>query len=203
MGSCTWSGHYSLDPSELETRFAVEDGMAFMDSIFEESTEESIAKIQRVNEILESLPPREADFVDLYYFKHLKQTDIAEIFKVSQPTVCYRLSRAASRIRFLFNLPDVDLRQMEKDLEGFLSDPLDIKILILMWQTTCQSEVADHLEVSQGLVRHRYLRSLKRMRASSILEKYVKIFEYLEGNLNIIREVQRPNFEDRITHTIR
>jgi predicted DNA-binding protein (UPF0251 family) len=191
-----------MDSTDLEGRFSEEDGLAYMDSIFTEPGEDDVAQIDRVRMVVDLLPPREADFVDLYYFKRLKQTDIANIFGVSQPTVCYRLARAADRIRFLLNLPQVEETTLTEDLAGFLSDPLDVQILILMWKTTCQSEVAKQLGVSQGLVRHRFLRSLSKMRSSAHLAKYVAIFDYISSNLNILREVQRPAYNDGMVYCL-
>lgn len=197
----SWAGHYTVDPSEMEARFATEDGLSYVDSIFEEPTEDDLEKIQMVRHILPQLPPREADFVELYYFKKLRQTDIAEIFGVSQPTVCYRLARAAARIRFLLDLPQVDAAVLEADLSGLLREILDVQIMLLMWETTCQSEVAKRLGVSQGLVRHRFLRAVKRLETAQH-DNYVRLFEYVAANLNILREVQRPLWDERVTHCI-
>ena len=159
-----WSGHKVLDPSELESRFSIEDGLAFLDATgTEEISDEGLEQLDRVKTFLPLIPDREADFVELYYFLKLKQTDIAAIFRVSQPTVCYRLQRAALRIRFLLSLPDLEKGELETVLDGFLSDPLDIQIMVLMHETTCQSEVAKRLGVSQGLVRHRFIRTIARM----------------------------------------
>ena len=198
----SWSNHHSITPSDLEGRFSDDDGISHMDSIFTEPNADDVAQIDRVRSVVNQLPPREADFVELYYFLKLKQTDIAFIFGVSQPTVCYRLARAADRIRFLLNIPHVEEGSLTNDLAGFLSDPLDVQIMILMWKTTCQSEVAKQLDVSQGLVRHRFLRSLARMRTSARLAKYVAIFDYISSNLNILREVQRPAYSDRTVHCV-
>jgi len=202
MPTTSWSGHYTIDPSEMESRFAEEDGLSYMESIFTEPTDEDLERIELVKDVMESLPPREADFVELYYFRKLRQTDIAAIFNVSQPTVCYRLSRAADRIRFLLHLPDVDKARMQKELTGFLSDPLDVQIMLLMWETTCQSEAAKQLGVSQGLVRHRFLRSVTRMRDHDKFLRYVELFDYISANLNILREVQRPHSEERVERCI-
>jgi len=197
-----WSGHHMIDPSEIESRFALEDGMAYMASIFEEPSEEAKQRIEEVMGILPALPPREADFIDLYYFKRLKQTDIAQIFGVSQPTVCYRLQRATARIQFLLQMPDVDEETLRQDLEDLLPDPLDVMIMLLMKETTCQSEVAKRLGVSQGLVRHRFIRSLGRMDRDGDYDDYVQLYRYIAGNLNILREVQRPAWDAKITHTV-
>lgn len=198
-----WSGHKVLDPSELENRFAVEDGLAFLDVTGNETlTEESEELLERIKPLLDHLPAREADFVELYFFRHLKQTDIAAIFRVSQPTVCYRLQRAAARLRFLLKLPDLDDGELFDVLEGFLSDNLDVKIMLLMYETTCQSEVAKRLDVSQGLVRHRFIRSIERMEQVPDLEKYAGMFRLIAENLNILREVQRPAWGPRVTFSV-
>lgn len=198
MSSWAGSGHHTLDPVEMESRFCLEQGMAYLDSIFSEPTKEDLKKIDQVKKIIDQLPPREADFIELYYFRHLRQTDIADIFGVSQPTVCYRLMRAADRIRFLLHLPMVHRDRLQKDLSGFLADPIDIQIMVLMWETTCQSEVAKQLMVSQGLVRHRFLRTLSRLKDNKKFCNYVVLFDYIAENLNILREVQRPTWNDNV-----
>lgn len=196
------TGHYTVEPHEMESRFSEESGFNFLDAFLSDPTEDDQTQIEHVRAVLEKLPAREADFVELYYFKHLKQTDIAAIFGVSQPTVCYRLARAADRIRFLLNAPTVDKSRMENDLTGFLPDPLDVQIMVRMSATTCQSEVAKSLNVSQGLVRHRFLRSLGKMRMNPKLIQYVVLFDYISANLNILREVQRPAWGAPITRLV-
>lgn len=191
--SSLWSGQQILDPIEMQSRFCQEDGMAFMDSIFTEPSEEARAQIERIRDILDLLPPREADFVDLYYLRQFRQTDIAHIFKVSQPTVCYRLQRATARIRFLLRIPEVDLQEMRGHLEQVLTDPLDVDIVVLMCRTTCQSEVAQTLGVSQGLVRHRFIRSIGKVREKPGMQTYVALYEEISNNLNILREVRRTS----------
>ncbi len=133
------SGYITLDPSDIEARFSDGQGLGFLGSIFTEPSEESAALTEEVSKILESLPPKEADFVDLYFFQHCKQTDIAAIFRVSQPTVCYRLRRAMDRIKFLLRFPVIDPAVMAADLSTCLKDPFDVKILVLMYESTCQS----------------------------------------------------------------
>jgi predicted DNA-binding protein (UPF0251 family) len=191
-----------IDPTEIETRFSNEDSMSTLDSIFTEPSDEDLEKISRVKEIMEELPPREADFIELYYFQKLKQTDIATIFSVSQPTVCYRLQRATSRIQFILELPDVNPEDLKQDLKSFLDDPLDVKIMILMFETTCQSEVAKRLEVSQGLVRHRFIRSIRKMEQDEKMAAYGRLFDTIASNLNILREVQRNPTPDHISYTV-
>lgn len=158
-----WSGHKVVDPSELESRFSIEDGMGFLDVANEELSDESVEQLERVRGILDQLPPCEADFIDLYFFRRRKQTDIAAIFGVSQPTVCYRLQRATARARYLLSLPEIEDGEIEQAMDRLLDDPLDVQVMTLMFETTCQSEVAKRLGISQGKVRHRFIRALTLM----------------------------------------
>ncbi len=198
-----WSGGYRIiSPHDIESRFSNEDAMANFDvSIDEFMPPDSEEQLSRVRDIIDRLPPREADFVDLYFFKQKRQTDIAAIFHVSQPTVCYRLQRAAERIRFLLKLPSVDLDVARTLLESTLSDQIDIEIMIEMYKTTCQSEVAKQMNVSQGFVRHRFIRSTNRLRNAGHTE-LADMFDMLGANLNILREVQRPFTDMCITRII-
>lgn len=201
----TWSDCRTVDPSELESRVSVADNMEFLHQVLtEEPTEESARNLERVRDIMRELPPREADFVELYFFNHKTQTDIAEIFKVSQPTVCYRLQRATSRIQFVLSLPDVSQKELKTVLVGFLSDPEDVSIMMLMYETTCQSAVAKRLGVTQGKVRHRFMRSTKRMLESESpkMAKIAQIFQAIAKNLNILREVDRPAWDEKVHYII-
>lgn len=163
MSGGWWSGHKVVDPSDIEARYSQEDSLAFLDFASEELDEESTGQLERVRGILDKLPPCEADFIELYFFRRRKQTDIAEIFGVSQPTVCYRLQRATARARYLLSLPSVDDGEIESAMVRVLDDPLDIQVMVQMYSTTCQSEVAKRLGISQGKVRHRFMRAIDRM----------------------------------------
>jgi predicted DNA-binding protein (UPF0251 family) len=196
-----WYG-YMVDPVDIETRFSTEDSLAYMDSIFTEPTEEDLEQIAEVSKVLSKLPPREADFVELYFFRHMKQTDIAQIFKVSQPTVCYRLQRATARIRFLLEMPEVDADKLRKDLAGFLADPVDVDVMCLMYETTCQSSVAKRLGVSQGFVRHRFIRTIDRLAAVPTMVPYADLFQTISENLSILREIRRIPREDKPIFTV-
>ena len=196
-----WYG-YMVDPSDIETRFSLEDSLSYLDSIFTEPTEEDLEKIEDVRKVLGKLPPREADFVELYFFRHMKQTDIAQIFKVSQPTVCYRLQRATARIKFLMEMPEVDPSVLRKDLAGFLADPVDVDVMCLMYETTCQSSVAKRLGVSQGFVRHRFIRTIDRLAAVPTMMDYADLFKVISENLSILREIRRIPREDKPLFTV-
>lgn len=197
-----WSGHKVVDPSDIESRFSNESGLAYLDVGTEEVSEEGLLQIERVRGVLDQLPPREADFVDLYYFRRLRQTDIATIFGVSQPTVCYRLQRAAARIHFLLSLPEITPAEVQASIAPVLGDPIDVQVMVLMQETTCQSEVAKRLGVSQGFVRHRFIRSIGKLRDVEGKESLVVLFDLISANLNILREVQRPTWGERISRVL-
>jgi predicted DNA-binding protein (UPF0251 family) len=194
-GSLSSFHRSSLDPDAV---FSEEDSLSFFGSVFTEPDEDDLKMMEKVRTMLDLLPPVEADFVEMYFFRHIKQTDIASIFGVSQPTVCYRLYRAIDRIKFLLTLPKVDLDVMRADLSRFMSDPMDIDIMMFMYETTCQSESAKRLKVSQGLVRHRFIRSIKKMQAFESMQLYSNIFSMIASNLNIMREVRRRRTSSRI-----
>ena len=168
-----------------------DDVITSFGSIFTDPDEDDLQVIERVRKILDRLPVIEADFIDLYFFRHVRQTDIAAIFGVSQPTVCYRLQRAIQRIKYLLEVPKVEPDHLRSDLKRFFTDPMDIEILVLMYQTTCQSETAKQLGVTQGFVRHRFIRSTKRMTSHPSMHFYGEVFSTVSRNLNLLREVQR------------
>ena len=165
-------------------------------------TDESKIEMSQVKSVLDQIPPREADFVELYFFNKVRQTTIAELFNISQPTVCYRLQRAAARLRYLIEMPVHDLWLMEQDLRGVLSDERDIKIMVGMVQTTCQSEVAQQLGVTQGFVRHRYFRTIDRLKKMRGMERYVEVFEHVAANLNILKETHRSKWSDPVVYVV-
>jgi DNA-directed RNA polymerase specialized sigma24 family protein len=177
--------------TEWLTNLSEEDVITSFGSIFTDPDEDDLRVIERVRKILDRLPVIEADFIDLYFFRHLRQTDIAAIFGVSQPTVCYRLQRGIQRIKYLLEVPKVNAVTLRSDLRRFFTDPTDIEILVLMYETTCQSETAKRLGVTQGFVRHRFVRSTKRMNSHPAMRFYGEVFTVVSDNLNLLREVQR------------
>ncbi len=203
MSSNYWCGHKILDPQDMERQFSTEDGLAYLDCTgTEHMSGERTAQLGLVRAVLDNIPPREADFVELYFFKRVRQTAIADIFNVSQPTVCYRLQRAAARIKYLLGLPEYDVAQMRKDLAGVLGDPIDVDVMLGMVETTCQSEVAKRMGVSQGFVRHRFLRTIAALEKLPGMSAYVDVFKHVSQNLNILREVQRAKWSEPVIYLV-
>lgn len=207
----SWFTSHLLDPMELSLRIADHRALESMEALIEgldktkEDDVEAGKVLERIRDSISLLPEREADFVELYYFHYKTQTEIAFLFRVSQPTVCYRLQRAAKRIHFLLSRPTLSesmMKKMKEDFHQVLKDPDDVRIMELMYETSCQSVAAKELGVSQGRVRHRLMRSLK------ILEKYqhrsedfrvyYEMFRLITSLPNIRREVQRPTSSSKM-----
>lgn len=197
-----WCSHVVFDPSDMERMFSNEDGLDQYPSSYEELSDEAKAEMEKVKAVLDQIPAREADFVELYYFNRVRQTAIAQLFNISQPTVCYRLQRAAARIKYLLDMPTYDAWLLEQDLRGVLTDERDIKIMLGMLRTTCQSEVAQELGVTQGFVRHRYFRTIDRLKAMRDMDLYVKMFEHVAANLNILKETHRSAWSDPVVYAV-
>jgi DNA-directed RNA polymerase specialized sigma24 family protein len=186
----SWYSHVFMDPSDIEKFYANEDSMSnSMTTGSEELSEDSLDSLEKIKDVLPKIPPREADFVELYYFNRMRQAAIADLFGVSQPTVCYRLQRAQKRIRYLIDLPPYNDSDLDRFLNFVLQDQTDIEIMKGMLETTCQSEVARLLNASQGFVRHRFYRSMKKIQRYSgeEAETYHRIFQHLSRNMNVLK----------------
>lgn len=202
MSSSYWGGHVLIDPNDMERMFSVEDGFSQLPSVWEEPSEDGMLQLDNVREVLDKVPPREADFIELYFFKRLRQTAIADLYNISQPSVVYRLQRGARRLRYLIEMPDYDRGQMEEDLAEVVSDPIDVKIMLGMVDTTCQSEVARDLGVTQGFVRHRFLRTIDRLEAIEGMETYVAVFRHVSNNSNIMKNTCRAAWPEEMIYSL-
>jgi hypothetical protein len=155
----------------------------------------------RLVTILDRLPPMEADILQLYYLKRKKQSELAQIFGVSQAAISYRIQRAIQRAAFLLELPDITEDELRVSLTEVFEDPVDIDILCGMWRTTCQSAVAIELELSQGRVRHRFFRAIEDLelagKNSEHFEELAEMFQKITERWNILREVQLPQWTHR------
>lgn len=170
--------------------------------------------------LLERIPEREADIIELYFLMDKRQADIATIFGMTQAAVSYRLARGIKRIKFLLDIPDVSREQMQQDLsEIFTARPggkdcqewgarvidgvhIDVQILLHMWETTCQSVVAHQLNLTQGRVRHRFFKAVARLKEVAAqnpkYEPYSQIFGKISAKgFNILREVSLPQWRGR------
>jgi hypothetical protein len=118
--------------------------------------------------------------------------DIADIFGVSQPAIRYRIQRGLARLRFLAAFPELDPVQMRLDFTQVGLDNHDCDILIAMYETTCQSAAAKRLDLTQGLVRHRFLKALDVLDALGCepYSVYALAFRKIQLNFNILHEIK-------------
>jgi hypothetical protein len=174
----------------------------------------------KLHPLLERIPVREADIIELYFLMDKRQADIATIFGMTQAAVSYRLARGIKRIKFLLEIPDVSREQMLIDLsEVFVARTggkasqegdqrtidgihIDVQILIHMWETTCQSVVAQQLNLTQGRVRHRFFKAVARLEdiaaQNSKYEPYRAIFcKIAQRGFNLLHEVKLPQWQGR------
>jgi hypothetical protein len=195
-----------VDPAELANRFAAPAAL-LDDEVPDEPDAEMAALFSsddyetRIMPLLDRIPDREADLIYLYYVRKKRQADIAAIFDVTQAAISYRLDRGIQRIKFLLKIPTVTEAELREDLISIF-DPIDIDILVGMWQTTCQSEVATKLQLTQGRVRHRFFKAVEVLKGAaekdSKFEPYHRIFLSISSkNFNILRAVQLPQWADR------
>jgi DNA-directed RNA polymerase specialized sigma24 family protein len=203
----------TMSPVEMARRFADDQGLGSLDSVYDDVSEESSILLDQVRVHVDRLPPFEADVVDMYFFHRKSQQDIADFFSVSQPTVCYRLKRAIERIQFLLQVPSgVRESMLKRDLGRVIQDPVNLNILAMLWATTCQSEAAKRLGVTQGLVRYRFLRSVTRLeqwvavqdrtgKRGSLLDRirsYLKVYKAIEAAPTILWSARRAEDQRRL-----
>ena len=205
-----------IDPVQLANRFSYpppDDLLEFMDpshlpddpsDLFDSDGEggNDYDYAERIEPLLARIPEREADLIDLYFLHLKRQADIASIFGVTQAAVSYRLARGLERIKFLLSIPQVTEEQLRADLAAVFENQIDVDILAGMWTTTCQSEVANRLGLTQGRVRHRFFRAVEVLETYSKThpetEPYRRIFsEIAKKRFNILREVKLPQWANR------
>lgn len=175
-----------IDPAELASRFSTED---MLNPIHGQQDDWMAPRLDKIKSLLDRLPDRESDLIRLYYFKDKNQTDIAEIFDITQAAVSYRLQRALSRIRFLVEMPDLDKNDIYDILLKVMPSQLDAKIFSEMYETTCQSVVAERLEITQGRVRHRFIKNLRHL-GEVLLDQFYSWVDTLEVGTHEAKEAR-------------
>lgn len=190
----------NLPDEQMRWRFSNEDKKQIADAPVDFGGH----TLKEVEEVLSRIPPREADMLRMYYFFGKEQKDIGQIFNVSQGDVFYRLNRAIKRIKFILALPHLDFEQMKLDLGPILEDDLHLNIMWGLYTTTSQTEVALRSGMTQGKVRYRFLKCLRRIRECAEVdpkyEVYVKAFEMVQENFNALRELStQDRWQDKFT----
>jgi DNA-directed RNA polymerase specialized sigma24 family protein len=204
-----------IDPTELATRFSHDDPR--FDQEDEEIEDDMVGNVSadslaecfpdgdyesRIAPLLDRIPEREADLIFLYFIQKKRQADIATIFGVTQAAISYRLDRGIKRLKFLLAIPQLSEDELRADLPAVFPQKIDVDILVGMWETTCQSEVATTLGLTQGRVRHRFFKAVQTLEVAAKEDErflpYQKIFSAIASKkFNILREVKLPQWQDR------
>jgi len=195
-----------VDPADLANRFA-----ATTPDLFDQDGEERDPEMEAlfsgedcatlVMPLLDKIPPREADLITLYYINRKRQADIASIMGCTQAAISYRLCRGIHRLRFLLSIPTVTEEDLQRDLSEVFNQ-IDVNILVGMWKTTCQSEVANKLKLTQGRVRHRFFKAVESLKgiadSNEKYRPYERIFSSISSkNFNVLRSVCLPQWQDK------
>lgn len=188
------------DPNNLSSRYSTKDRLGYdseseaeteRDQELEYLIEQQLApepeeelradshslNFTSVSPYLDRIPPREADLIRLYHHDKMKQEQIAKLFRITQAAVSYRLHRGIKRIQFLRTIPELEQEIFELELGSKFCDQ-DREILWRMYETTCQSEIAKRMNLTQGRVRHRFFRALQRIKdliSEEAREKQVQV----------------------------
>jgi DNA-directed RNA polymerase specialized sigma24 family protein len=193
-----------VDPAQIASRFSANEADK-EDQVEQNEAEEPLITRDnfetQIAPLLDRIPEREADLIYLYYIERKRQADIAQIFNVTQAAISYRLDRGIQRIRFLLSIPKITEDDIRRDLPEVFK-PIDVDILVGMWETTCQSEVANRLGLTQGRVRHRFFRAVKTLEGAAAKDEkfkpYYEVFKKISNKgFNILREVRLPQWANR------
>ena len=185
-----------VDPAEIASRFSNEKSIEPLPEMDEEQKSNRLGKIKSA---LEFLPEKEADYIRLYYFRDKKQVDIAKIFDVTQAAVSYRIKRGKERLKFLLDMPDMDKSEVYDLLIEIFESPRNAKIFREMYETSCQTEVANRLGLGQGCVRHRFLKNLRYL-GDILIEKYQNWISKFDENLKPSKVELMEDKLDRLSY---
>jgi len=210
------------DPNSLSSRFSNQDRLGYdhdghdiydLDALIEHNLAPEIEEelnvdgqsldFDAISRYLDRIPPREADLIRLYHKDKMKQEQIANLFGITQAAVSYRLHRGIKRIQFLRTIPELEHDQFELELGPKFCDQ-DREILWRMNETTCQSEIAKQMNLTQGRVRHRFFRSLQKIKdliAEEAREKqiHIQMLRKQGRSLNDITSAEK-DLEDTINN---
>lgn len=183
----------SIDASELEGRFSNESKIEYLDNSFPYTFKD-------LEPYLEMLPKKEHDLIIMYYILKKEQKEIAKILRLTQGGVSHRISRAKARLRFLVRVPKFTEEELFKDLKD-LFEELDLIILWGLYETTCQSEVAKRVNMTQSRIRHRFMKNLEvlgKVKHAEIYSRYYEAFALIsDNNFNILREIKLPKWSQK------
>lgn len=128
---------------------------------------------QELARLIELLPPREADILEMIVLLGKRQGDIAQIFGCTQSAISSRVSRALWRLRILRDLPVFTREELQRDLEGLVIQ-LDLDIFWYMYETSCQMEAGRRIGLDQNRTRRRFLVSLRKLEIAAQAQPHLQ-----------------------------
>jgi len=180
----------AIDSNELEARFSNDDRLMYFG--------QSKYSLDDVKPYLAMLPKKEADLILMYYILKKDQKEIAKILNLSQGGVSHRIARARERLKFLISIPKFSRSELFEDLKNIIEEEVDLIIMWELYKTTCQSQVAEVVGMTQSRVRHRFMKSLKILEEKSNscekLKIYFEAFHQISKNFNILHEISLPKW---------
>lgn len=107
----------NIDPVEFARRFSSKDRLPI-------SGEKIKLKgsMEQVKDLLSKIPEREVDLIYMYFILNKGQKQMARILNITQGAVSLRLRKAIKRLKFLVDLPKIDLEAMRNDLFTLLNN---------------------------------------------------------------------------------
>ncbi|MCB9584567.1 MAG: hypothetical protein H6718_04185 [Polyangiaceae bacterium] len=200
-----------IDPADLAQRSSYdprEEIADHIDGVVEPTTDDVFEGFSpgdyesKIEPLLDRLPEREADIVQLYFQLGKKQSEIAGVFGITQAAVSYRLQRAVRRLKFYVDMPTFDPQELRADLMTVIPETPIVDVLVSIADTSCQSATAEELRVTQGSVRARLMTGTRRLKkiakTNPQFEPHAKLFGGLVDQKlwNILRAVSLPQWHD-------
>jgi hypothetical protein len=146
----------------------------------------------KIAPLLDRLPPKEADMVEMYFLQGKREVDIGEIFGITQAGVAYRLRKAIGRIKWLLSVPPITETDVRTVLPRWGFSAQEVELLALMWLTTNVTEVSRRMGIRQGTGRDRFMTLVTRLRKLADLDPalipYAAYFEGVKGSAGILWE---------------
>jgi DNA-directed RNA polymerase specialized sigma24 family protein len=123
------------------------------------------------------------------YLEGETQAAIGELYGVTQAAISYKIQRSLLRLEFLEHLERLPLQEFREGLTRLDVEPETRKILLAMRRYTCQSKVAQKLNLTQGKVRHRLFQAVHQLKPRNLQDvEVLRQIELLRDNPGLKHE---------------
>jgi len=152
----------------------------------------SVENIRYFKALFSFLNPKDRDILYLIFLSKKKQTEVQDIMKRGQSSLCYDIKQIRRRLKcisYLHSVSDVFVRFVEKTAPQYFTEQ-EIAILTIMFFSTSYIIGAETLKMSQVKVSVMFDRCIKKLKKEKIWEVY-EIFYTVKSNLNIVKRTYR------------